>query len=327
MFPLRDLQYLLEPSSLALVATALSVVLLSAFRALIHDRESERHRDMSASAITLDTNRALLLPLASSVSLLLMFYLFATVSQLVTAFAAVASASATCFALSPLVAWLNTSLGLQDPLITVYFPSFSLWSGQHGNSNNSNSSSSNSSSSNTSSNSNSSSSGSRRGEGGGSSGGTLLGEGMRGRESRSSTNINSSSNSSDGHNRSVSRNNSASGKTNTSTTTSTTTTSTSTSTSTSSSSAYITAGEGGSTVLGAVTRMQLVLGVLSGALVLCWLVSGHWLLNNALGTAICVAFVSHVRLPNVKVSALLLACLFAYDIFWVFFSHASSAPM
>ncbi|CAI5946251.1 unnamed protein product [Closterium sp. NIES-65] len=35
----------------------------------------------------------------------------------------------------------------------------------------------------------------------------------------------------------------------------------------------------------------------------------------------CVAFVSHVRLPNVKVCALLLACLFVYDIFWVFFSH------
>ncbi|CAI5981400.1 unnamed protein product [Closterium sp. NIES-64] len=65
----------------------------------------------------------------------------------------------------------------------------------------------------------------------------------------------------------------------------------------------------------------LLLGGLSAALVLSWLVSGHWLLNNALGAAICVAFVSHVRLPNVKVCALLLACLFLYDIFWVFFSH------
>ncbi|CAI5508639.1 unnamed protein product [Closterium sp. Naga37s-1] len=98
-------------------------------------------------------------------------------------------------------------------------------------------------------------------------------------------------------------------------------------------------GEGGggssSTVLGAVTRTQLLLAGLSGALVLSWLVvSGHWLLKNAL------AFVSHVRLPNVKprttpqrqgvrppprlsirVCALLLACLFLYDIFWVFFSH------
>ncbi|CAI5507554.1 unnamed protein product [Closterium sp. Naga37s-1] len=80
-------------------------------------------------------------------------------------------------------------------------------------------------------------------------------------------------------------------------------------------------GGGSSTVLGAVTRTQLLLGGLSAALVLSWLVSGHWLLNNALGSAICVAFVSHVRLPNVKVCALLLACLFLYDIFWVFFSH------
>ncbi|CAI7865571.1 unnamed protein product, partial [Closterium sp. NIES-54] len=265
MGPLRDLQYLLEPSSLALVATALAVVLLSAFRALAHDRESERHRDLSASAITLDANRALLLPLASSASLLLMFYLFATVSQLVTAFAAVASASATCFALSPLVAWLNTSLGLQDPLITVHIPSFSRWNGQRSNSSSS------------------------RGE----IGSLLLGDGVRGRESR---------NSSDGNNRS--RSNAANGNTATSTTTSTTSTSTITN-GTSGSSPYVptispSSDSSSSTVLGAVTRTQLLLGGLSGALVLSWLVSGHWLLNNALGAAICVAFVSHVRLPNVK---------------------------
>ncbi|CAI5464115.1 unnamed protein product [Closterium sp. Yama58-4] len=59
----------------------------------------------------------------------------------------------------------------------------------------------------------------------------------------------------------------------------------------------------------------------SAALVVAWLGSGHWLLNNDLGSAIFVAFVSLVRLPNVKVCALLLACLFLYDIFWVFFSH------
>jgi len=55
--------------------------------------------------------------------------------------------------------------------------------------------------------------------------------------------------------------------------------------------------------------------------VLAWLVSGHWLLNNLLGISICIAFVSHVRLPNIKICALLLVCLFVYDIFWVFFSE------
>ncbi|CAH8320950.1 unnamed protein product [Eruca vesicaria subsp. sativa] len=40
-----------------------------------------------------------------------------------------------------------------------------------------------------------------------------------------------------------------------------------------------------------------------------------------LGVSICVAFVSHVRLPNIKTCAMLLVCLFVYDIFWVFFSE------
>ncbi|KAK1607101.1 hypothetical protein QYE76_030774 [Lolium multiflorum] len=45
------------------------------------------------------------------------------------------------------------------------------------------------------------------------------------------------------------------------------------------------------------------------------------LLNNALGISICIAFVSHVRLPNIKICSLLLVCLFVYDVFWVFFSE------
>ncbi|KAI4383112.1 hypothetical protein MLD38_008989 [Melastoma candidum] len=52
-----------------------------------------------------------------------------------------------------------------------------------------------------------------------------------------------------------------------------------------------------------------------------WLVTGHWVLNNLLGISICIAFVSHVRVPNIKICAMLLACLFVYDIFWVFYSE------
>mmetsp|Transcript_4753 Transcript_4753/g.13192 ORF Transcript_4753/g.13192 Transcript_4753/m.13192 type:complete len:402 (+) Transcript_4753:205-1410(+) len=63
-----------------------------------------------------------------------------------------------------------------------------------------------------------------------------------------------------------------------------------------------------------------VLGCLSGALVVLWLLSGHWILNNMLGCSICVFAVSHVRLPNVKVCAILLTSLFVYDVFWVFYS-------
>eukprot|EP00897_Mesotaenium_endlicherianum_P002468 jgi/Mesen1/2249/ME000153S01470 len=195
MEPLYNLLYLLEPASLALIITAVCVVLASAFRALSHEKESERHRDLSETTMTLDSSQALMIPVASSCSLLLMFYLFASVSQLVTAFTAVAATSSLAFCLAPLASQLNSHLGLVDPLLT----------------------------------------------------------------------------------------------------------------------------RGG--CCGSFTRSQSLLVALSSLLVLSWLCSGHWVLNNVLGISICVAFVSHVRLPNIKICALLLACLFVYDIFWVFFSE------
>ncbi|CAA6666578.1 unnamed protein product [Spirodela intermedia] len=69
------------------------------------------------------------------------------------------------------------------------------------------------------------------------------------------------------------------------------------------------------------TRTQGILLLLCVGIVCAWLVSGHWLLNNVLGISICIAFVSHVRLPNIKICSLLLICLFVYDVFWVFFSE------
>jgi len=66
---------------------------------------------------------------------------------------------------------------------------------------------------------------------------------------------------------------------------------------------------------------QMVLGLLSSAVVILWLVSGHWVLNDILGAALCVTFSSYVRLPNLKVCTVLLLCLFTYDIFWVFLSE------
>ncbi|MFQ6664802.1 hypothetical protein Gotur_031791 [Gossypium turneri] len=69
------------------------------------------------------------------------------------------------------------------------------------------------------------------------------------------------------------------------------------------------------------TRIQGLLLLACILMVAAWLVSGHWILNNLLGISICIAFVSHVRLPNIKICAMLLVCLFVYDIFWVFFSE------
>lgn len=54
--------------------------------------------------------------------------------------------------------------------------------------------------------------------------------------------------------------------------------------------------------------------------VLSWLYTGHWALNNMIAAAMCATFLSHVRLPNFKICVTLLGALFFYDIFWVFFS-------
>ncbi|XP_077241876.1 SIGNAL PEPTIDE PEPTIDASE-LIKE 1 isoform X1 [Tasmannia lanceolata] len=194
MESLWKLMYLLEPASVTLILTAVAVTFASASRALNYGKEMERNRDFSEASITLDRSQALMIPLASSCSLLLMFYLFSSVSQLITAFTAIASASSIFFCLSPYVTYFKSQFGLMDPFVS----------------------------------------------------------------------------------RCCSK---------------------------------------------SFTRTQGILLLVSVGTVFAWLVSGHWVLNNVLGISICIAFVSHVRLPNIKICSLLLVCLFVYDIFWVFFSE------
>lgn len=194
MESLGKLLYLLEPAPVALITTAVAVTFGSAFRALNYGKEMERNRDFSEASITLDRSQALMIPVMSSFSLLLMFYLFSSVSQLLTAFTAIASASSLFFCLSPYVAHLKAQFGLADPFVS----------------------------------------------------------------------------------RCCSK---------------------------------------------SFTRIQAMLLLTCSFTVAAWLVSGHWMLNNLLGISICIAFVSHVRLPNIKICAMLLLCLFVYDIFWVFFSE------
>ncbi|KAF5732365.1 signal peptide peptidase-like 1 [Tripterygium wilfordii] len=189
-----NLLYLLEPAPITLIVTAVTVTFASAFRALNHGKEMERNRDLSEASITLDKSQALMIPVMSSCSLLMMFYLFSSVSQLLTAFTAIAAVSSLFFCLSPHVAYVKSHYGLADPFVS----------------------------------------------------------------------------------RCCSK---------------------------------------------SFTRIQGLLLFTCSMIVAAWLVSGHWVLNNLLGISICIAFVSHVRLPNVKVCAMLLACLFVYDIFWVFFSE------
>ncbi|XP_062153486.1 signal peptide peptidase-like 1 [Alnus glutinosa] len=194
MEPLWKLSYLLEPAPITLIVTAVAVTFGSAFRALNYGKEMERNRDFSEASITLDRSQALMIPIMSSCSLLLMFYLFSSVSQLLTAFTAIASVSSLFFCLSPYVAYMKSQFGLTDPFVS----------------------------------------------------------------------------------RCCSK---------------------------------------------SFTRIQGLLLLACSGIVAAWLVSGHWILNNLLGISICIAFVSHVRLPNIKICAMLLVCLFVYDIFWVFFSE------
>ncbi|KAK3587145.1 hypothetical protein CHS0354_006785 [Potamilus streckersoni] len=73
-------------------------------------------------------------------------------------------------------------------------------------------------------------------------------------------------------------------------------------------------------VCGRFTAAELMSFFLSFFIVCIWVLTGHWLLMDALGMGLCVAFIALVRLPSLKVSTLLLVGLLVYDVFWVFFS-------
>ncbi|KAG5900305.1 hypothetical protein JTB14_000831 [Gonioctena quinquepunctata] len=71
---------------------------------------------------------------------------------------------------------------------------------------------------------------------------------------------------------------------------------------------------------GRFTAAELFSFSLSVFIVCIWVLTGHWLLMDAMGMGLCVAFIAFVRLPSLKVSTLLLTGLLIYDVFWVFFS-------
>ncbi|XP_021961059.1 signal peptide peptidase-like 3 isoform X2 [Folsomia candida] len=71
---------------------------------------------------------------------------------------------------------------------------------------------------------------------------------------------------------------------------------------------------------GRFTGAELMSFSLSITIVCVWVLTGHWLLMDAMGMGLCVAFIAFVRLPSLKVSTLLLTGLLLYDVFWVFFS-------
>eukprot|EP00727_Mastigamoeba_balamuthi_P001280 m51a1_g11149 hypothetical protein (514) ;mRNA; f:242649-245049 len=72
--------------------------------------------------------------------------------------------------------------------------------------------------------------------------------------------------------------------------------------------------------VGPVPAVNLALYVLTAFAMIEWLASGNWILNNVFGFALAVVFIATVRLPSLRVGAILLTVLFFYDIFWVFYS-------
>ncbi|XP_047316275.1 signal peptide peptidase-like [Impatiens glandulifera] len=68
------------------------------------------------------------------------------------------------------------------------------------------------------------------------------------------------------------------------------------------------------------TRAQVVAGI-PGAFFCAWYASSkHWLANNILGLAFCIQGIEMLSLGSFKTGGILLAGLFVYDIFWVFFT-------
>eukprot|EP01112_Ceratiomyxa_fruticulosa_P020045 TRINITY_DN671_c0_g1_i1.p1 TRINITY_DN671_c0_g1~~TRINITY_DN671_c0_g1_i1.p1 ORF type:complete len:395 (-),score=75.00 TRINITY_DN671_c0_g1_i1:46-1230(-) len=71
---------------------------------------------------------------------------------------------------------------------------------------------------------------------------------------------------------------------------------------------------------GNLSLFNTILTMFALLCVVVWLWTGHWVLNNLFGISLCVLFISFIRVTNVKIAGLILVALFAYDIFWVFYS-------
>lgn len=66
----------------------------------------------------------------------------------------------------------------------------------------------------------------------------------------------------------------------------------------------------------------IIITVMSLAISTTWVICRHaswsWSIQNVLGGCLCMCAISMVRLPNLKISSILLTLFFLYDIFYVF---------
>lgn len=68
------------------------------------------------------------------------------------------------------------------------------------------------------------------------------------------------------------------------------------------------------------TKSQLVAAIPGTFFCTWYALKKHWLANNVLGLAFCIQGIEMLSLGSFKTGAILLAGLFVYDIFWVFFT-------
>lgn len=68
------------------------------------------------------------------------------------------------------------------------------------------------------------------------------------------------------------------------------------------------------------TKSQLVAGIPGTGFCIWYVMKKHWLANNTLGLAFSIQGIEMLSLGSFKIGAILLAGLFIYDIFWVFFT-------
>lgn len=72
--------------------------------------------------------------------------------------------------------------------------------------------------------------------------------------------------------------------------------------------------------MGLITKSGFLAGVASGLIMMFYLFTRNWLLNNVIGTGLVVVMLRTFHLPNMFIGTLLLGLAFFYDVFWVFFS-------
>lgn len=66
---------------------------------------------------------------------------------------------------------------------------------------------------------------------------------------------------------------------------------------------------------------KIISFIISLVIIYYWYTTRHWILNNFLAYCLCFLILSIFAIKDFKVSAIILICLFVYDVFWVFFSQ------